>query len=317
MARIFIDSFETQDLNIWDSTSGASIISTDGLDLKGNYCVYLSNNSRFIEKKLSAKNEYYFSFLIRFLNISNIYFRFYNNGSELVRAQFSDNRLRWLVKGSWYGYYDSTIIYQANITYFMQIYIKMSTTNGRIYVKANGVVDRNSIHDMSVSSPINKVEFIGPAYYDNIVIDDSVMPEETEIIVLRPNGQGIFSECNTSSSGYNYNFINEVPYDDSTFVSSGIINAIDTYTFENLPVDAAKSVKCVQLQVRARKDSDTTLSGINFIIHKGTKNYYSDFVYLSNDFNTYLDVYTYGPTNSGFWYAPDMNLMEIGIKIGI
>ena len=64
MARILIESFETQRLGIWSNTSGVSVVSSSGKDMKGNYCAQIgTSSSDCLEKNLASNNEYYFSFL--------------------------------------------------------------------------------------------------------------------------------------------------------------------------------------------------------------------------------------------------------------
>jgi hypothetical protein len=237
--------------------------------------------------------------------------RLYNDNTDLVRSEWSSGTLGWSQAGNWICFGD--ILYLLDTVYFMQIYIKLATSGGRVFVKANGVVDVDYTGSTHTSTPANKVGFFGRAYYDNIVIDDAVMPEETEIIILKPNGVGAFSEWNPTS-GNNYSCVDEIPYNDSDYVASGIVNTIDTYTLEDMPSNA-KEVKCVQAQARARKDSDSTATRFNFVMREGTTNYDSSTILLSNIFDDYYTMYNDGPTGSGFWYIPDMNNMEVGVKV--
>jgi len=314
MARIFIDSFETQNLNLWDSvTDQCSIVSTTGLSLKDDYCVYISDDDYYIEKNISPSTEYYFTFLFRLDNVFDCHIiRLLNGGSELIRSQWSSNKLQWLTGGSWFCYNESAFTYVLHTTYFMQIYIKIASTGGRIYVKVDDIVDRDSIGDMFVSSAANRVRFGGKAWYDNIVMDDSVMPEQTEIIILRPNGVGGYSDFISTPSGSNYTCVDEIPYNDSDYVSSGIVNAVDTYTLEDIP--NAESIKCVQMQARARKDSDSPLTKFNFVMREGLTNYHGNDILLSNTFTNYSEMWLDGPTKSGIWYPPAVNSMEIGVR---
>lgn len=316
MSRVFIENFEAQNLNLWDSiTSNCSVVSTTGLSFKGDYCVYITDYAYHIEKNVPAKLEYYFSFLFRLDNTSCYIINLLNDGSTIAKGSFSNNKLEWIqADGGWYNHGDSNISYVLHTTYFMQIYIKISnTSSGRIYVKANGVFDRDSTGSLKTSSAANRIRFGGKAHYDNIVMDDSTMPEETEIVLLRPNGVGYCSDWSTSSSGDNYTFVDEVPYNDSDYVASGIVNAIDTYTLEDLPSNA-RSVKCVQIQARARKEADSPLEKFNFIVRNSSTNYHSDDVTLSENFSTYYTMSTDGPTGSGIWYPPSVNVMEVGVR---
>ena len=43
MARLFIDGFESGQEDLWDAESGASVVSSAGLDMDGDYCLDLNN----------------------------------------------------------------------------------------------------------------------------------------------------------------------------------------------------------------------------------------------------------------------------------
>lgn len=312
MARVFIESFETQKMDLWSATSDATIISSSGLDMKGNYCCSTGPSGYFEKIFPTNLTNLWVSFLWRKGGYSWYMFTLYGkNGAEqvIVYIYYSgSSKIRYLVGG--YAVNGSKTI-SDNVTYFVQVHLYIS--GGRAYIVAyiDGVHDKTHSNNISQTS-FTKIRFRNDSYFDNIVIDDSVMPERTEIIVLRPDGVGNYSDFVPTPSGNNYTCVDEIPYNDSDYVASGIVNAVDTYTLEDVP--NAKLIKCVQMQARARKDSDSPLTKFNFVICDGSTNYYGDDILLSNTFSNYSEMWLDGPTGSGFWHPSDINDLEIGVR---
>ena len=314
MARIFIDSFETQNLNLWDTVGSSTVVPTSGLSMKGDYCLCVSSN---VYKYIDCTNNYYaFRFRIGSGDPYNVLtLRVGASNSGGINYHLTNKCFAFWRQGQGIVKYGISNTIYANITYFIQIYYYHSSSSGYIIIKVNDtiILEFNG-STQGCSGVSNNFYLSGPCYYDNFIIDDSSMPEETEIIILKPNGIGAFSDWNPTTSGGNYSCVDEVPYNDSDYVASGIVNAVDTYTLEDMPSNA-KDVKCVQAQSRARKDSDSTATRFNFVMREGTTNYDSDAFLLSNTFDDYYTMYSDGPTGSGFWYIPDMNNMEVGVKV--
>jgi len=322
MARIFIESFESQDLGLWDS--GGSIVSTIGKDMKGDYCCNTGTDglSPFPIIKIfsSSYSEIYcaFQFRPKKLGYSSCpIIKFYEDGygSSLLSC--------WAHTFGYVAYsaigasqqYNGAALIVPNTTYFFQLYYKIGPEGvGRIFSKINTVVDVNATDDTLYidHTTLNKVQFGSNNYVNNIVIDDSIMPGETEIIVIRPNGDGYYSDWDPSS-GANYTCVDELPYNDLDFVSSGIVNAKDTYTLEQLPSNA-KVIKCIQMFARGLKEEECTLSGFNFVIREGSTDYNSATFLLSETFESYDILYPVDPINSQPWHPPSVNNMEIGIQ---
>lgn len=321
MARIFIENFEAGNLDIWDAVSNATIVSTAGLGLRGNYCVKLTSDAQgYVRKNLpSAISEIGFAFFWRPRNLSvpsyyTYILEIYSDATRVfyIAAYGTGSAFSWSEYGGVnYGICDLF----SYTTYFLQGFFKRSTsTDGIIHLKINSVVDMDFTKRTATSAnTFNKVGLHRNAYWDNFVLDSEEEPEQTEIIILRPNGVGNYSDFVPTPSGNNYTCVDDVPYNDADYVSSGIVNAIDTYTLEDLPSNA-KSVKCIQPQLRARKDSDSPLTKFNFVMRDGSTNYHSNDISLSNIFDTYSEMRPNGPTGSGVWHPSNVNSLEIGVR---
>jgi hypothetical protein len=311
MARIFIESFETQSLDLWSTTSQASIISSSGYDMKGNRCCSIVS-AGYIKRLFSSNlTNFWVAFLWRKKEYSWYMVTVYSNtGSALLLMYYRHgyNNINYLVGGSSTG---GTKDVYDNITYFVQVHFYFSGNRAYITAYIDGVHDKSYSNSTS-SISFSEIGFGGGGYFDNIVIDGSTMPEETEISVLRPNGVGHYSDFVPTPSGSNYTCVDEIPYNDSDFVSSGIVNAIDTYTLEDM--SNAKSVKCVQMQARARKDSDSPLTKFNFVMRNNSTDYHGNDISLSNTFSPYSEMYLSGPTGSGSWRQSNVDSLEIGVR---
>jgi hypothetical protein len=315
MARIFIDSFEPRNLDLWDANNGCSIVATAGLSLKGSYCVYGSDDSKFMRKNLLGKDEYYFAFQIRSKDVSGrTFFKVYNGGSQLISFDLDNTTRKIQVRNS----VPSTLVvgskaYVVNTTYFMQIYIKIADSGGRVVVKYDGVTDIDFTGDTKGGSLslINRLQLFGWGYFNNVIIDDSVWIEETEICLLKPAGIGNSSSW-TPTSGDNYTCVDEVPYNDADYVSENDADAIDTYAAENSPGDLV-SVKCAQIQARTRKDSDSLLNNMNLVVRSGA-DYHGGDELLTTSFAGKAKLWEVNPADSQVWEKADIDAMEIGIR---
>jgi len=282
--------------------------------MKGEYCVSF-NEGGYLRKNFSDRIEIYCAFQLRTKNTTNndYYFTIKSDSYFVLNLSYRDGYF-WYVYGSDSdNYFIGSKYISSNTNYFIQVYYKHHNTDGRVFVKINGVIDVDKIVRTAYEyASFDNIRFGDNSYIDNIVIDDSVMPEETEIVVLRPNGVGAYSDFVSTPSGNNYSCVDEIPYDDSDYVTSSGVNAVDTYLLENLSPHA-KSIKCVQLQARVRKDSDSLLTNFNFAVGHNSINYYSNDIALTNTFSDYSNIFV-GPTGSGIWYPFDVNLTEIGIR---
>lgn len=306
MARILIDSFETQKLDLWNTYGAPSIVSTAGLTLKGDYCCHCAN-TQYIYKNFTNLNRIGVSFLWRFYNSSSYLVNIgWTTGTIYIRV--ASGKLHYSMFG---GVAYGAIPISLNTTYFVQIDSYYSGGDVCVILRLNGVLDYSNCSSRSACL-VDNIRFGEYSYFDNIVIDDAVVPEKTEIAILKPNGIGNYSDFVPTPAGNNYTCVDEVPYNDSDFVSSGIVNAIDTYTLEDIP--SAKSVKCVQMHARARKDSDSPLTKFNFVMRNGSTDYHGSDVLLSNIFSSYCEMRLNGPTGSGIWRPSNIASLEIGVR---
>jgi hypothetical protein len=310
MARVFIDSFETRSLDFWDTNIGATIVSTAGLDMKNSYCLR-NNYNQFIYKFLPESSEYCVALRFRMTHTTiGSVIEFYHGGTRLIRIWNGTTLYYQIGTG---GATPGATPLATSTTYFLQVYIKIANSGGRIYSKINNALDYDYTGDTQPGSDttIDRIRFGDCNYYDNIVIDDSAMPEETEICLLKPNGIGNSSSW-TPTSGDNYTCVDEVPYSDADYVSEDVADAIDTYTIDNSPADLV-TVKCIQVQARARKDNDSLLDNMNIVVRSDADYHGSDEL-LTTTFAEKTKVWETNPADSLPFEKTDIDALEIGVR---
>lgn len=314
MARVFIDSFETQSLSLWDVNSGCTIVAASALDMKGDYCLDCTGSADHIYKEVPENNEYYFACRWRPSSTSSgNLLQVYHNSTLLLNLRVISGSLLRVYRGTTSIVIGSKV-YSTSITYFMQIYLKIANTGGRVWIKYNGYTDINFTGDTQVGTDttISKARFGNYGYYDNIVVDNSIMPERTEIVVLRPNGVGAVTEWNPSA-GDNYDCVDEIPHSDLDYNYIDTIDKVDTYNLENLPGEA-KSIKCVQAQIRAKRDGDSIPTKANIVLRASGANYHGDDISLITTWANGNSIWAVNPADSQDFERGDIDNLEMGIR---
>jgi hypothetical protein len=312
MARVFIDSFEAQDFNNWDQLEGTPVIgSTAGLDMKGDYCANLAGND-YIHKILPNNSEYYFAFHCRVVsNATGNVLTLRNGGTQIVRARTTSSKFYYEIPG---GNVWGTKQILSGITYFIECYLKVADSGGRFVWKIDGVTDLNFTGDTKPGSVtvINRMVVGNDAWYDNIIVDDSEYPGNTEIALLKLNGIGASSEW-VPSAGDNYACVDEVPFSDADYISTDIVDEIDTYNLQNLP-SAAKSIKCVQAQVRVKRSADAVPNNVNLVLRADGSDYHGSNKALAISYGNVLEIWSLSPSDSQPFEKADIDAMEIGVR---
>src|SRR3990172_7953604 len=133
-------------------------------------------------------------------------------------------------------------------------------------------------------------------YYDDIVFDDAAYPGNTKIAGLIPNGAGFSSQWDPSA-GLNYQCVDELPPSDADFVSTNVVNEVDTYALSDLPSEAA-TIKCVQVHCRARKEGSATPQNINLAVRTTGGDAYSADQALESSFKPHINHWENNPGTS-------------------
>lgn len=175
--------------------------------------------------------------------------------------------------------------------------------------------------DPSASIGISNVNYL----WDDIYLCDATGPApfnanlgDTRILGMLPIGAGTYAQMTkVGSASTHWQSVNEIPPDgDTTYVSSNVVNTVDTYTYAALPSNTS-SVLGVVGRFDARKD-DAGSRSIETHIRSTSSGLEAD----STPTMALQTSYTYGfmhmPINliTGLaWTVTDVNNMEFGPKV--
>jgi hypothetical protein len=325
MARIFIDGFESGGDDLWDAESNATVISSAGLDMDGDYCLDLNDLAEYIQKDITADDEMYFAFLYRPTDVT---------GSEAIMGVFNGGTLligfgRPAAAGgiqAYRGLYTSIVTgtktFNINTTYLIEIRIKIADSGGRIELKVDGVADIDFTGDTKVdaNTQFDKVrlgywDLIGmycKAYFDNMIMDDTAWIGDTKIQKILPTGAGATTGW-TPSAGANYACVDERPASDADYVSINSNDAVDTYAAGDM-AGSISSVKCVQVQSRTESDGSPTPTNLKLVVRSGGADHLSGDKTVPAGPKSLFNLWETNPADSQAWEEADVNAVEIGIK---
>lgn len=325
MARIFIDGFEAGEYDMWDADSNATVISSAGLDMDGDYCLDLNAGTEYLQKDITADDEMYFAFLYRPTNntTSEEMLVVYNAGTALVHiCRAATSGLIKAYRGISALLDTGTHSLSINTTYLIEVHFKVADAGGRVEVKVDGISDIDFTGDTKpdANTQFDKVRLgTGPttafstnAYFDNFIMDDAAWIGDTKIQKILPTGGGS-STIWTPSAGANWQCVDERPPSDVDYVSTNVVDQVDTYAAGNM-AGSINSVKCVQVQSRTESDGAPTPTNLKLAVRSGAVDYFSADKVIPVAPKGLWNLWETNPADSLAWEEADVNAMEIGIK---
>jgi len=279
MARIFLDGFESGGLDQFTSSSGATVVSSSGLSMDGNYCLLLGADGKASINLSSSITELYLAFAYRPTGLSyytNTVFSIWSVSTNLMQLKINDDGDFYAVANGLSG-----LSYPGfctiNQTYFFEVYYKLDNVSGRVVVKSNGVslFDSSGDTNPGAYTGFNIVMFgkdtapwaTGNAYYDNIILDSANWIGKTYIQGLAVTGVGTTTQL-TPSTGSNYTCVDEIPASDTDYVYSNTVDQLDTYTLADL-TGTIGTIKAVQVQSRVVKEGSATPQNVKLAVRSG------------------------------------------------
>jgi hypothetical protein len=107
--------------------------------------------------------------------------------------------------------------------------------------------------------------------------------------------------------------VDDRPPSDSDFVSTNVVDEVDTYALSDLPSEAA-TIKCVQVHCRARKEGSATPQNINLAVRTTGGDAYSADQALAENFMGHKNIWALNPGTAAAWTVSEVNAMEAGVK---
>lgn len=325
MARIFIDGFESGGDDLWDAENNATVISSAGLDMDGDYCLDLSAGAEYIEKNITADDEMYFAFLYRATDINNSeqMLSVFNGSTPLIHiCRFKASGIITAYRGVSTKIDEGTHALSINTTYLIEVHFKIADAGGRIEVKVNNISDIDYTGDTKpgADTQFDKVRLgTGPyalfttyAYFDNFIMDDAAWIGDTKIQKILPTGAGTTTGW-TPSAGANYACVDERPASDADYVSINSNDVVDTYAAGDM-AGSISSVKCVQVQSRTESDGAPTPTNLKLAVRSGGTDYFSGDKAVPASPAGLCNLWELNPNGSVAWTETTVNAAEVGIK---
>jgi hypothetical protein len=324
MARVFIDGFESGGLDLWDTKSGVTTINGT-TKYTGNYAFHITGaGTSFVEKNIPSNATYYFAkkFYLNQTGTGAIIsareggtvhvnlVSLYSGGSFYISARRANTQVAST------GYIISPYVW-----YFLETYIYVHDSEGRIVVKLTGntVIDFTGDTRNAGTGTIDNFRLGYDAYnqslnwlVDDLVVDDSNWIGDTRIVGLSPGGAGNSTQWDPSA-GSNYACVDEVPASDADYVSTNVNDEIDTYSLADLSI-SPYSIKSVQVMARARKEGASTPQNIALVARTGGTDYPGADQALSTAFMGHAKLWEQNPNTAVAWTESDVNGLEAGVK---
>lgn len=323
MARIFIDGFESGDHDLWEAESNATVISSAGLDMDGDYCLDLNNSYEYVQKDIIADDEMYFALLYRPTAYNSLQiFTALNSTTQLINITRKETTGEVEARVGTTTLVATGGVLTVNTTYLIEIHIKIADSGGRIEVKIDGLltIDYTGDTKPDANTQFDKVRigYSGTgtrksnAFFDNFLMDDTGWIGDTKIQALVPTGAGNTTGW-TPSAGANYECVDEIPASDADYVSINAVDITDTYVTENL-AGSIDNIKCVQIQSRSRTEGAPTPTNLKLVSRVNGTDYLSGDKEVPVSEKGLYNIWEDNPDDAAAWEEADVNGMEIGIK---
>ena len=317
MGRVFIDGFESGSLDLWDAVSGATVSSgISGAD--GTYCLNCASAYANASKTLPAASEYYLAFILRINSVNDAaIMRFFNGATLLGYIQFSSAKLQ-VFRGPNTALATGTTVFNSYTAHLIEIHYKPDASSGVFQVKVDGILEIDFSGQTAPSTlQINSIFFGTDGenwshYFDNIIVDDAAWIGNTRIQAIQVNGPGAFSQF-TPSAGANWQNVDEIPYSETDYNETGVSAKVDTFAYAALSGSPA-SVKCVQVQARAKLIGNPTPTNLQLVVNSGGTAYFSGSKALASVSKGVCSLWATDPATGQPWTVAGVNAAEIGYK---
>lgn len=221
----------------------------------------------------------------------------------------------------------STFAFLPTTWTYMELKATIHSSTGSAELRVNGatVLSLSNINTNAGGTGIINQVVLGATngyqsfrkYHDDLYICDtsgSVNNDflgDSRVITLSPTAVGDITQF-TPSAGNNWECVDDMNDDDTTYVSASASGNKDLYNVANLPITPS-SVHGVSVISTARKSETGTAANRNILKTNGTIANGST-NYLSTSYNKYITTYEINPVTSTAWSVSDVNNLQIGIE---
>ena len=326
MSLVFMDGFETGNLGLWSANYNLSIVSAP-TGMSGSYALYGSNGGYAQKMFDSPYSELYFAFKWKVAlghNGALGVMRFYDSvgGAVLSITRNTTTKLPQIRLGDYSGTVlaEGTTVLDNDHVYLFEVYLKPLNSGGVCQVK----IDSNPVEINYSGDTTNGLEEIGQIMpyasggnttWDDIFVDDADWIGNWRIKPLVPIGAGASAQWDPST-GNNYECVDEKPPSDTDYVSTNVIDEVDTYAVGTLS-GTVSAIKAVQVIARARKEGNPTPTQLQLIVRPASTDRVSSSKALPTEFSAgghVSHLWENNPEDSQPWEPGDINGKQIGMK---
>lgn len=240
------------------------------------------------------------------------------SGSIVATLQITGGGLLEVRRGNTVGTLlaTGTTVLSNDTWYLIEYHYKADDTNGRWEVKVNGgSIEIDYTGDTTSGGTTITDLYLYPGTtcrYDNFIIDGTSWVGDTRIQGRKVTGPGNSTQW-TPSTGSNWACVDDVPPNDSEYISINTADQVDLYTLEDL-VGSIASVKAVQLVARAMKEGSPTPQQIALMVRTGSTDYASADKALTISLIGHANIWNENPNTSSAWTTGDVNGAQVGVK---
>lgn len=336
MTRIFTDGAEFGDVLFFSSTVG-DISANTGQIRTGNYSYRVDNNGSGL-KGITDISEFYMRIAVQCSNvlIGGYFLRWFNSSTELGSLRRNDaTQLLEAYIGTSTLVGTSTIPILIDTWYLIELHVKIADASGDLEVKIDGILDIDFSGDTKPGSDttvniINLYQNNGTNgrywYYDDLALndvngsDDNSWIGDGKVILLPPYGNGDVSGLTgqDADSVDNYLNVDEFPNDSDTTYNEGTVSG--TYDLYGITGTTISDVFVLRLFPEGRARDTVADGGIGALGIKvsGSSEYWATGTQLLTSYTRFTGAeYLLNPSTTGTWEVSDVNLLQIGFKVGI
>lgn len=216
----------------------------------------------------------------------------------------------------------STHIFRFNRFQYLELRVYLRTTAtgyAKLWVDGKQWFDiENVALGLSQTDSI-RVSGGGIPYIDDLYIMNGINDpvserlEDTRVVAIYPNDDGIYQTWTPSTSGSHYPLVNEAPPLTSTYVKSGSSGSRESYPFDTLE-DTLGQVRAMQLNLLANRGDDITTLNVSGLTVAGGSPYTNGNASLTTEPEFTSFIWETYPPNSTNWTATRINDSEFGMQ---
>jgi hypothetical protein len=321
MARVFIDGFESGQMDLWDAWVGTPTVIAAPAGMSGSYCLS-QGVAASIDKNLPAAGEYYCAFKFKPNTAGAVVIYFKNGTTVLGCLQLAPTTA---ILKAYAGDTTGTLLASAltaltmNVVYLIEVRYKPHASAGYFQIKVNGSYVINFTGNTTASSvQIDNIRLglasgVGGALYDDVVVDDANWIGNTSVQAIVPNAIGNTTQF-TPSTGNNYACVDERPASAADFVATNTDDLLDTYLASDL-AGVIANVKSLQVQAQCIQEGAPTPLNLKLAIRSGGVDYVGgNNAVPTTTAKSVYKLWENNPLDSSVWLDTEINALEIGMK---